>query len=383
MAKTKTSISIISGLDYSKCKRAELDSFHRQRLHNDVPKGVNKHNLIQILRRQDQEPGRFRFLDLPAEMRNIVYRELLVLPQPDSPRRVSTCQLAIIRTCRQIRSEAHGILYGENKPEICLAAHDYSSRYNVQLRRHFSIPLFSKRSTDRVAYGGFTLFSGTTKSLALEHLPRFHSVIVRIDIGDEIRPGLDSRHAPELLVAVNQLLYCLCTLLAATPQKRALTLKLSAHTDRVSEQALHRALWPITRLGPDSTVHFTGVSKRMQKVLRAACTTSSATPNLIGKLLQAQPRAEMTKREVRKLGARGQALVSTEITAWRQVYRSITSALGLTKVMDEATEQELTENLAKFERMPSGKLADLIDTNIAERIKDLENLRTDLKCSRG
>ncbi|KAI7268347.1 hypothetical protein KC343_g6230 [Hortaea werneckii] len=56
----------------------------------------------------------FRFLDLPAEMRNLVYRELLVWPS-DRPER---CWPQILRTCRQISYEATDIIYTENAAKV-------------------------------------------------------------------------------------------------------------------------------------------------------------------------------------------------------------------------------------------------------------------------
>jgi hypothetical protein len=55
----------------------------------------------------------FRFLDLPPEMRNLVYDHLLTLTPPVSPSPSSSfasCQPAILSTCRQIYNEAAGLL---------------------------------------------------------------------------------------------------------------------------------------------------------------------------------------------------------------------------------------------------------------------------------
>ncbi|KAI7182730.1 hypothetical protein KC363_g8618 [Hortaea werneckii] len=56
----------------------------------------------------------FRFLDLPVEMRNLVYRELLVWPS-DRPER---CWPQILRTCRQVNYEATDIIYTENVAKV-------------------------------------------------------------------------------------------------------------------------------------------------------------------------------------------------------------------------------------------------------------------------
>ncbi|RMZ12142.1 hypothetical protein D0860_03112 [Hortaea werneckii] len=56
----------------------------------------------------------FRFLDLPAEMRNLVYRELLVWPS-NKPER---CWPQILSTCRQVNDEAKHIIYTENAAKV-------------------------------------------------------------------------------------------------------------------------------------------------------------------------------------------------------------------------------------------------------------------------
>ncbi|KAI7478490.1 hypothetical protein KC351_g8170 [Hortaea werneckii] len=56
----------------------------------------------------------FRFLDLPAEMRNLVYRELLVWPS-NKPER---CWPQILSTCRQVNDEAKRIIYTENAAKV-------------------------------------------------------------------------------------------------------------------------------------------------------------------------------------------------------------------------------------------------------------------------
>ncbi|SMR44972.1 unnamed protein product [Zymoseptoria tritici ST99CH_3D1] len=59
-------------------------------------------------------PATFRFLDLPPEMRNLIYGELLTLPR--RPNRQSptacfgSCHPGILATCRQIYKEAAGLL---------------------------------------------------------------------------------------------------------------------------------------------------------------------------------------------------------------------------------------------------------------------------------
>ncbi|KAI9872137.1 MAG: hypothetical protein M1830_002031 [Pleopsidium flavum] len=54
-------------------------------------------------------------LEIPGEIRNKVYRELLITDKVRNKDGICILEPAILRTCRQIHKEASTILYGENK----------------------------------------------------------------------------------------------------------------------------------------------------------------------------------------------------------------------------------------------------------------------------
>ena len=58
------------------------------------------------------------FLHLPPELRNMIYRLLVCDDCTLARGSIATLYPAILRTCRQIRTEARSILYGENVWEI-------------------------------------------------------------------------------------------------------------------------------------------------------------------------------------------------------------------------------------------------------------------------
>ncbi|KAI7286443.1 hypothetical protein KC345_g1187 [Hortaea werneckii] len=78
-----------------------------------IPMFMSKHTHIKSAGAPNQEQA-FRFLDLPAEMRNLVYRELLVWPS----NRLERCWPQILRTCRQVNDEAKEIIYTENAAKV-------------------------------------------------------------------------------------------------------------------------------------------------------------------------------------------------------------------------------------------------------------------------
>ncbi|TKA72907.1 hypothetical protein B0A55_05352 [Friedmanniomyces simplex] len=62
----------------------------------------------------------FRFLDLPPEIRNLIYGHLLRLRDSRWHADRTVCLTAILSTCRQTHAEAQGIIYIENTFEVAL-----------------------------------------------------------------------------------------------------------------------------------------------------------------------------------------------------------------------------------------------------------------------
>lgn len=75
--------------------------------------GTQRYELIWTLRIADFD-STFRFLDLPPELRNQVYKELLQI-QPSSGNRKRSCFPQILATSRQIHEEVYNILYKDNE----------------------------------------------------------------------------------------------------------------------------------------------------------------------------------------------------------------------------------------------------------------------------
>lgn len=105
-----------------------LKSFVRQRgLKDPFPSGITlSYCYIRLLEKADKD-YRFRFLDLPPEMRLIVYRELLLFDraQEEDDDDVSddymfeddirkNCYTSILQACREVNKEASSVLYDEN-----------------------------------------------------------------------------------------------------------------------------------------------------------------------------------------------------------------------------------------------------------------------------
>jgi hypothetical protein len=81
-----------------------------------LQKMTKKQEFIDCLRKWDKDHP-FPFLNLHPELRNIVYRELLVTDYPASFTPIK-CHPEILATCQIINHEATGILYGLNKVHL-------------------------------------------------------------------------------------------------------------------------------------------------------------------------------------------------------------------------------------------------------------------------
>jgi len=97
---------------YERCSLYELRQFVRDReLPDPSPRNfgfTHKHRYYRILRAADEE-RRFPFLDLPPELRNHVYRHLLVFPGTGALK-PTTCYPAILRASRLLKHEGSEIL---------------------------------------------------------------------------------------------------------------------------------------------------------------------------------------------------------------------------------------------------------------------------------
>jgi len=92
---------------------------------------------------QNVPPVPFPFLSLPAEIREIVYRELLVSPEVvDIDFQKQNLHPAIMRTCRAVFHEAHKILYDENT---------FLMRIGIPRELENVVPVCAPRATEELS----------------------------------------------------------------------------------------------------------------------------------------------------------------------------------------------------------------------------------------
>lgn len=129
-------------LAYSECTDTELQTFIQARgLHIAW---TTRRNVISSLRAADHN-ATFRFLDLPPELRNVLYIDTLTLHKKDGKTLKKYCQgAAILSTCKQIYNEAKDVLYADSEITITLQVYQ-----NVSFRH----PIYQRTGVDAYVNG--------------------------------------------------------------------------------------------------------------------------------------------------------------------------------------------------------------------------------------
>lgn len=96
-------------------------------------------------------PGTFRFLDLPAELRNKIYTNLLTR----DPTKTRGAHPQLLATCRKIHNEASGLLYSLNRIDVYVH-HDKITWHGLSYRGsgaiHWLLPFNKPRSWRRPSF---------------------------------------------------------------------------------------------------------------------------------------------------------------------------------------------------------------------------------------
>ncbi len=140
----------LAEVDYERCFPTELKRFVVDRgLSDPLREGTTlRWYYLRLLTRADKA-WTFRFMDLPAEMRVLIYRQLLLFDSLGDPRLGTASKVfpAILSTCKEIYSEAKSVLYDGNDfptgidltdlSELGTARHSWASldKRDVQFER--------------------------------------------------------------------------------------------------------------------------------------------------------------------------------------------------------------------------------------------------------
>ena len=111
-------------LAYARCTDAEMRTFIQDR-NLDIT-WTTRIGAIRSLRKADHD-ATFTFLDLPPEMRNMIYVQLLTLREKGTTPLRKYCWPEILSTCQQVYDEAHKILSVNQEVTVSLVL---NRRYN-------------------------------------------------------------------------------------------------------------------------------------------------------------------------------------------------------------------------------------------------------------
>lgn len=233
--------------DYRRRSKADLVQFARQRGLRVQSTGKRatrplKQNLIEAL--QDADANRqFRFLDLPPELRNMVYRELLSIKEPSAAGSSPTCHPQILRASKEVNEEASGILYGDNVIEIRVyALRVYAHGVRCGIYQPVTPP-DAQQKPDR-----------KSKHLVRPDFLRRAQSIRVIDIDTLSHPA--NQHHPPNTGTMHNMLFSLCLFLQENLSLRSVTVDFTWLTTRYVElgrlqslqERLQTAVYPLRML---------------------------------------------------------------------------------------------------------------------------------------
>lgn len=241
-------------LTYNSCKIDELRRFFKDRTGKDPDMHSGKRVLVSALKKLDDN-ATFRFLDLPAEMRNKVYRSLVIY-NVDAERKVYP---AILRTSKEIYQEAKYILMTESMIPLST---DFEKKWKGVYRRNFftmqgyrsDLSAFCQGAVNfrfADALGDFApFFAAQFQPLALA---RVQSIHLRLHLGQAGRPFAlmsslreSDQWSGELATSFLHTLISTCRHLKHL--KLSITTDHNGHDAAEVQQALVRMLRPVGEL---------------------------------------------------------------------------------------------------------------------------------------
>ncbi|KAK0363988.1 hypothetical protein LTR94_012844 [Friedmanniomyces endolithicus] len=226
----------------------------------------------------------FRFLDLPPEIRNLIYGHLLRLR--DSRWRADrlVCSTAILSTCKQIHAEGTGILYVENTFDIVVRS--MANPVGHVPVNHTTVS-FTKLAIDQVQ------LCDAPKSDVDDIWPTVIReaesirLVVRLDIAD----CLAALVIPDFK-QTNGVLHSLASSRSGATNLKRLQLVIKGETESLAESLLHSIFYPLTQFGKLTIADFAvrglpdTVTAELQRLLRTGATRSARDAGCVDAVLE-------------------------------------------------------------------------------------------------
>ncbi|KAI7098151.1 hypothetical protein KC343_g20474, partial [Hortaea werneckii] len=244
------------GINYRGLKVTELRRLIRAK-GGKCRSSERKSTCLILLRRLD-ENATFEFMDLPPEMRNLVYRELL--SWSDKPR-VYECFPRILQTSKQIRAEAESILYGDRLYHIHLR---FSSWLDFLPGREPVVEVTTDqgKNTERAFSRRLKTCPWRKQVLRMHHVKVFlHFVDSGANAAGD--PSLATKLLKAQHIGANHVLYSFAALLSTKgTSTKTFQLQIDAQDQDDFAAAAPEILDPLRKLGPviADIATFSGIS---------------------------------------------------------------------------------------------------------------------------
>ncbi|EME85488.1 uncharacterized protein MYCFIDRAFT_171416 [Pseudocercospora fijiensis CIRAD86] len=263
----------------------QLRAAIKTRLGYDPPKSKSKEYYANVMIQADYTI--FRLLDLPAEMRNQIYRQLLTIGSG----KLST---AILRVSKQVHSEARAILYNDNVYKLGISIDHHLDLTHVH--RNFKTGNLSVSTADnreqQLREPDFVRMENTAHVARFKHISLTLAFHNRIRIPPKAKD--DERMCNIVSRTMSQHLWPLVNFLTISKQLRTLEVVVEQTDVQLSEELMGKALWPLSLLGHGLSIKFVGISDQMANDLRSEVgNTPSPEPGMNTDLLKARSYAQI------------------------------------------------------------------------------------------
>ncbi len=220
---------------------------------------------------QDKDEQAFRFMDLPAELRKLIYWELLQLKQTEHSGKRVCSNPHIIGVSKDIQREAKAVLYGENIFSICLVNTYDMQRVPYKLHEEGVIGLSLSCEEVNHASARWVNAGRATPSTVPLHLPSALRKAQKIELDltfTQLREstGLDR----PLFEEGNIHLYNICSYLSTLTSLRQLDISITVNTLKGDTHRALDVLWPLAKLPKWANITVSGLEDGLAAQLQAS-----------------------------------------------------------------------------------------------------------------
>lgn len=347
-------------MKYKKCNKQELAKFANDRqliVCGKTSAGPTKRNYINALWEADKNVA-FRFVDMPPEMSNAVYEELLTLK--DS----YTCHPQILAASTQTRGEGTSLLYCNNLIEIKIS--DEIRVHGVRCGRYEHPKGYDVMVLD------WPEFLRRVKWLKVDFVPRKY-------------PG-PARHQVLYCRNLQKVLYSLCSFLKL--DHKLASFEIDLQLLMISQATgTDDFLYPLQMLGRLPRLAIVGLDDVKVQSIRAANESAKHTGNVLKTWRPALEQVKVYKRIIEKTGLRhpdifygAQGIPRPPFytaDAFQRCYEQALQSLTAPYIFDAAWERTFHARMVRL----SGYL-DKIETKevgrgIQKQVEELQALRSD------